>query len=432
MVSLQILSKVVNSGDYSIIEDNLLDSEYFVGYEDEFNFITEHYNKYGNVPDKITFLSKFNDFEILDVSESDNYLIDTIREEHLYAKAVPILQKSAEILKTNSNDAVQFMLNAIKSLKPTYSVSGVDIIHTADDRFNKFVERKENQDKWFFTTGFEELDDIIHGIQREEELCVIFARTGQGKSWVLEKMCTHVWQLGFNVGYISPEMSGLTVGYRFDTLFNHFSNSGLMWGNNEIEEDTYKEYIDKLREHKNKFIVSTPIDFNRKITVSKLRELVLQEKLDLLAVDGIKYMTDERYKRGDNTTTSLTNISEDLMLLSMELHIPIIVVVQSNRDGINRDDASSLPELEHIRDSDGIAQNASKVISLKQSENNVLTIGIKKQRFGAVGGKLTYHWNINTGDFDFIPSFDDAQPHNVTAQKVQELRSRYTDKSDVF
>ena len=39
MVSLQILSKVLATKDISIIEDNLLTDEYFVGYEKELEFI---------------------------------------------------------------------------------------------------------------------------------------------------------------------------------------------------------------------------------------------------------------------------------------------------------------------------------------------------------------------------------------------------------
>ena len=80
MVALQILSKVLSSEDNHLIEDNLLTEEYFVGYEEEFNFIEDHYKKYGNIPDKATVLSKFPDIDLVDVEESDKYLVDTIHE----------------------------------------------------------------------------------------------------------------------------------------------------------------------------------------------------------------------------------------------------------------------------------------------------------------------------------------------------------------
>lgn len=433
MIQLQIISKVLASGDDSIITDNFLTRDYFVGYEEEFDFIDEHKSKYGNVPDKATFLAKFPDIELVEVSESDQYLVDTIREENLYYRSVPVVQKIAELLKTDSNAAAEYMIQSMKDLKPEYHLGGVDIVANASDRYDKFVERKEHQDKWFFTTGFEELDDLVHGIQREEELFVIFARTNQGKSWVLEKMCTHVWQLGFNVGYISSEMSAVSIGYRFDTLHKNFSNRGLMWGRDDVEDEAYKKYIEELPNRKNKFMVATPVDFDNSITVPRLKNWIEQYKLDLVAVDGITYMSDSRQRRGDNKTTTLTNISEDLMSMSMELKVPVLIVVQANRNGVAQDDNDGVPELDSIRDSDGIAHNASKVLSIRQTKDGVLKMEVKKQRFGSVGGKLAYSWSIDTGEFIYIPSENDAQPKERTEKRVKEMkRQAKKDKEDVF
>lgn len=432
MVALQIINKVLSTKDIGIIENNLLTKDYFVGYESEYDFLVDHVKTYGSVPDKETFLSKFPDVDLVEVTESDRYLVDTIREEYLYYKSVPVVQKVAELLKTDANAAAEYMLHAIKDLQPNYQLGGTDIVADANERFEQFLARKDHQDEWFFTTGFEELDEQVHGIQRGEELFVIFARTNQGKSWVLEKICTHVWQIGFNVGYISPEMGASSVGYRFDTLHKNFSNRGLMWGKDDVDVEEYRAYIEELQKRDNKFIVATPNDFGRKITVSKLKNWVAQYKLDMVAVDGITYMTDERYKRGDNKTTTLTNISEDLMSLSMELKIPILIVVQANRGAVPQDDNDGTPELENIRDSDGIAQNASKVISIRQTKDGILKIEIKKQRFGAVGGKLNYTWDINTGSFSFVPSYDDAEPAERTERKVRDTRRVYKDKEDVF
>ncbi len=431
MIQLQILSAIIKSGDDSILERNLLTKEYFVGYESEFEFIEDHKRKYGNVPDTATFLAKFPEVELVECNESEKYLVNTIREEYLYYKSVPVVQKVAELLKTDANAAAEYMVHAVKSLEPNYNLGGTDIIADANARYEQYVDRKENADKWFFTTGFPELDDAIHGIQREEELFVIFARTNQGKSWVLEKMCTHVWQLGFNVGYVSAEMSATSVGYRFDTLNKNFSNRGLMWGRDDVDVNEYANYLDGLKNTKNKFVVATPIDFDNQITVPRLKNWVKQYKLDLLAIDGITYVSDFRARRGDSKTTTLTNVAEDLMSLSMELHIPILIVVQANRSGVKDDD--SVPDLESIRDSDGIAFNASKVLSIRQTKDGVLHMEVKKQRFGSVGGKLAYSWSINTGEFTYIPAEKDAQPDARTRAKINDLRnSAKKDKRDVF
>ena len=432
MVELQILSKCLAVGNIDIIETNQLSEDYFLEYKDERNFIVEHFKEYGNTPDTATFLSKFPDIELVEVNESDKYLVETIQEEYLYYRSVPVVQKIADLLKTDANAAAEYMLTATKQLQPNYNLGGIDIIANAQARFDEFVERKTKQDEWFFTSGFPELDDMIHGIQRGEELLVLFARTNQGKSWVLEKMCTHIWQLGFNVGYISPEMGASSIGYRFDTLYNKMDNKALMWGKDEVDDTDYENYITELKKKKNKFIVATPSDFDRRITVTKLKKWIKQYDLHAIAIDGITYLSDERGYRNDNKTTSLTNISEDLMSLSMEMKVPVLAVVQANRGGVVDNDTEELPELESIRDSDGISHNASKVISLRVNKTGDLLMQIKKQRNGSVGGKLAYHWNANVGEFVNIPISNEPTSRPKTTERKRNSSKKQTEKEDVF
>ena len=121
MVALQILNLVLQKADDSILTENMLTSDYFLGYEDEYAFIQAHKEKYGNVPDKETFLEKFPNFEIIEVNESSRYLVDTIREEHLYTVSVPVVQKFAELLKTDANAAAEYLKTQTNQLQPNYS-----------------------------------------------------------------------------------------------------------------------------------------------------------------------------------------------------------------------------------------------------------------------------------------------------------------------
>ena len=337
-------------------------------------------------------------------SESDKYLIEAVKEEYLYSVAVPILEEFERLLRVDSNAAAEYIESQRNALQPNYYIGGTDIVAQASERLTEHVERKENQKEWYFETGFPELDEVIHGLQRGEEFLVIYARTGVGKSWMLAKICAHIWKTGFNVGYISPEMSANKVGFRFDTVLRNFSNKGLLYGNGDLDEDKYREYIEELKTHTNKFVVSTPIEFDKKVTVSKIRNWVKQYKLDMIAIDGISYLTDERGRKGDNKTTSLTNISEDLMELSVELKIPIVAVVQVNRTGVIGADEDGTPELDSIRDSDGIVYNASKAIALGQKANGVFEMGVKKHRDGEFNVNLHYSCDINTGVWTFLDS----------------------------
>ena len=62
----------------------------------------------------------------------------------------------------------------------------VDILKDTS-RYEAYVERTKDFNKFYIKTGFPELDKIIGGWDREEELGTIVARTNYGKSWILLK-----------------------------------------------------------------------------------------------------------------------------------------------------------------------------------------------------------------------------------------------------
>lgn len=424
MIELQVLSRVMKQKNMSFLTLNGITDDYFITYKDEYDYIKKHTEEYGNVPDAETFLNKFPDFTILDVAETDKYLVDTFNEEHLYSITVPIVTKVAEYLQTDSKAAVEYLQSVLPQLTQKTAITGVDIISTANLRLDQWNEKKQNKENFFIPTGFEELDQVLGGWSRGEELVVIFARTGQGKTWVLLKSLEHAWKMNKVVGLLEPEMSAIKTGYRFDTLSGNISSRALTRGEDLTE---YENYIKLLQKSKTPFFVAHPSDFKRKVTVSKLRSWVEANKIEVLAIDGITYLTDERHERGDNKTTSLTNISEDLMDLSIQLKIPVLIVSQSNREGINKD-RDEAPELENIRDSDGIAHNASTVIAAKQKGPGI-ELNVRKNRNGSSGDKLLYYWDVDKGIFRYIPSEESPIDDE---DKIQEVRNTYQDGSEVF
>ena len=419
MVELQILNKVIQEKSDDILVKNNLTEEYFYEYSEEYKFIIEHKNEFGCFPDKETVLSNFPEtFEILVVNESDEYLVSTIKEEYVYRLSLPILNTLAEKIQTDSYDAIDYLKSHIEDLDVPTRITGIDIISGAKDRLEEYKHVSDDSEAYFIPTGFEELDDIVGGWHRGEELVVLFARTGQGKSWIVIKMIEHCWKMNNAVTLVEPEMSANKTGYRFDTLYKHISNKALLRGE---EVAGYEQYINSLSDKNIPIRVLHPKDFQRKVTVSKLRSFCVSTDTKMLVIDGITYLTDERKEKGDNRTTQLTHISEDLMDLSIDLGIPVLVVCQANREGAKEEDL----QLENIRDSDGIAYNASVVISIMQKDPG-LVMTLNKSRNSMVGVKLTYLWDIDTGMFSYIPSGDDDMYDD--SEQAENLRSQYKDK----
>ena len=124
------------------------------------------------------------------------------------------------------------------------------------------------------------------------------------------------------------------------------------------------------------------------------------------------------------------------MDLSIELGVPVIVVAQSNREGVKDDEA---PGLENIRDSDGIAYNCSIALSARQKDSKI-ELNVKKNRNGVTGGKLSYLWDIDTGKFTYVENEDDERPASHSASSEDDdtppwsaqSAPEYKDGTEVF
>ena len=82
MIQLQVLNSILLNKDSSSFLMNNFSSEYFSDYPNEFNFIQNHLNQYGVIPDQVTFLNKFPNFELFQVNEPVSYLISELYDDY--------------------------------------------------------------------------------------------------------------------------------------------------------------------------------------------------------------------------------------------------------------------------------------------------------------------------------------------------------------
>lgn len=181
MVQLQVLNKILKDKDSSMIVLNNLTEEYFSDYSNEFNFIKNHLDRYGNIPDLESFLSKFSDFEIINVEERSSYLISELVSDKNTRNLANVFNKIRSLLMEGKTDeAMTLFKNSSDTLSTGIALQCVDIIKDTS-RYDAYVERTKDFEKFYIKTGFSELDKIIGGWDREEELATIVARTNYGK-----------------------------------------------------------------------------------------------------------------------------------------------------------------------------------------------------------------------------------------------------------
>ena len=400
LTQLQILNLILATHDFSFIIQNNITSDYFTNLKKEFIFINKHYVTYGQVPDMVTFLKQFPNFEVIEVTESKDYLINELYREHNEAFLATTFNKVKELLLAGKTDAA---MNLFSSASQTASskkhLDAVDILSDIS-RYDAYVDKCNDFNKYYISTGFRELDNIIGGWDRNEELAVIAARSGVGKSWMLLKFITAAVKRGLTVGLFSGEMTVNKVGYRFDTLMSHISNGKLIHGNSEAANQ-YKSYLEDLRDnHKGKLYVMTRDMVDGTCGVTALRGFVEKYNLDVLFIDQLSLVDDDHNAK--QPFERAANVSKDLKILQVMKHIPIISVSQQNRSAV---DENGFAGTENIAQSDRIAQDATLILFLTYKDD-ILTMSIAKARDGGTNIVLKYAIDLDHGRYDFIDSGD--------------------------
>lgn len=423
MVQNQLINKLLISQDKSILTLNNLTDEFFSDYKDEFNFIKNHTQQYGKIPDKATFISRFPDFDFIEVNEPIKYLLDAIYEDRNKRLLAKTFNKVRECLtEGNVEEAMRVYTSSQKQLLTAKHITCTNLYEDLS-RYDEYVERSQNIAHYFVKTGFPELDEVIGGWDRKEELAVITARTNQGKSFITTKMAAAAAQQGLNVLIFNGEMTTSKVGYRLDTLLSHISNTQLIRGNANAQMD-YKRFLEDIKTNlKGSIKLMTAKDVEGPITVSTLEAFIERENGDILFVDQYSLMEDQQ--KGKTQTERFANISKDLKLLQSKKQIPIITVAQLNRQ--KDENGEDTIDTTMIGMSDRIAQDATAVIGISRDKKDkkLMKLQIVKARDAEIGRKLSYIADFDKGIFSFVPDEADA----TDGAKCEELKNEfeYTD-----
>ena len=422
MCELQAINYVFNKNSLQLFILNNIDADYFTTYKDHYNYIIEYFNKYNMLPSKETFQSKFSDsFEWIFVTDPEESIIDRLREAKLFRDLINDYKAIGEKIKSGQSDkAVELMASLSQQYMKQSQVKCIDLISDVKIRYDSYVERVNNPERYFVSTGLKELDNIIGGWDREEESATICARTGYGKSWWLIFFALQAARSGLRVGYYSGEMAENLVGYRLDTFMGNLANGSLTHGNGNIKDD-YETYMENLSVVVPGHIYCfTPEHFDGNVTVAKLRAFVEKYDLQMLCIDQFSLLDDQRKAR--TPREQAVNISKDLRLLQKIKKIPIISAVQ-----LNREENEDGPSTRNIAESDRIGQDATTVLFIERKADNVI-ITVGKARNANTGDKLTYAWNVNMGILNYIPTSNDA----LNGVSTDELVAEYNDtaKSD--
>lgn len=238
-------------------------------------------------------------------------------------------------------------------------------------------------------TGLPELDEMLNGGLRPDQLIIVAGRPSMGKT-------AFTADIGLNIAekhqvlMFSMEMSQQEMAARSLANRGQVHLSKVIGKIAEEDTDSWNRVsagIGRLSE------TNFAIDETGAITLLELRLKAKAWKrkhgLDLIIVDYIGLMTGGD---GDNRTAQIGSYSRGLKALAKELKIPVIALAQLNR--MSEQTGDKKPMLSHLRDSGEIEQDADVVIFVHRPEmhfpnapefKGYAELLIRKQRSGSLG-----------------------------------------------
>lgn len=285
---------------------------------------------------------------------------------------------------------------AIEAYRNMYSMSDVKIkqISSGIEEFDKLYEsHKKNR----ITTGYDCLDRAL-GSFCGGDYIALGACTGAGKTTIALNLSRMMCLQGRKVLFCSLEMPIEQLRNRFNCI-----NTGLdarkyrTCGFTAEELEKYKLGLSEL----DQWSLYILCDYN--LTVEKLKAYATEQKknfgLDFIVIDYLGLLSGYGNKSSYERVSAL---SRNIKVMATELNVPVLVLVQLNRDSKSRE--NKRPVLTDIRESGAIEQDADFVLfayrdymfSGDYSKKDDLEIIVAKNRHGISNVTCFLDFNLNT------------------------------------
>jgi len=255
------------------------------------------------------------------------------------------------------------------------------------------------------TTGFRDLDGLLHGLMRSD-LIIVAARPSMGKTSLQLSIALSAAKQGKRVAIFSLEMSASQLFQRLLSSETQIDSQKLRRGKiSESEWVVTYEAAGRLSSARI-FIDDTPGATPMQVR-TKARRLHMEHGLDLVVVDYLQLMEGESSQR--NRVQEVSEISRSLKGLARELDVPVLVASQLSRAVENRQDQR--PKLSDLRDSGSIEQDADIVMFIYRDEmvnkesthKNIAEIDVRKNRNGPTA-KIDLYWHASLATFRNLKS----------------------------
>jgi replicative DNA helicase len=248
------------------------------------------------------------------------------------------------------------------------------------DTLDMIEKNMKNKNDYSLYTGMLDLDQLTCGLHNEE-LTIIGARPGMGKTTFALQIADYIAKKKIPVMFISLEMSEEQIITKLIAKDTRINSTKMRLGT-LTDQEAVKVYEAGAELEEKPLYITSNLRTIQQIEV-EARKLKNKKNIGLIIIDYIQLIKSSQ--KFNLREQEVADITRTLKLLTLELKIPIIGLCQLNRNATRQE-----PMLSDLRESGAIEQDADNVIFIYQEEETdaaapVVTIKLAKQRAGTTG-----------------------------------------------
>lgn len=337
----------------------------------------------------------------VDLSEYDeeNFIIPRfnswILSNRIKAGAVDIIEETRNLDDVSDFDTTLITANKIKDI--VENMSSTSFVDDTDDMGSDFDDAEahvQDTSKFKIKTGYETLDHMLGGGWDIATLNMLMAETNGGKSLWMQNLAIGAANKGYNVLYVTLEMSERKVMKRLGSMRLKIPINDY----DEVSKDVefIKDRINKLnntisgndlfdKEVGKIFVKFWAAGTANVSNIDNYIEKLYQRKgikIHLIIVDYLTLLVPGKMSGGDTLYLKGKSIAEGLRALGDKYKCPVISALQVAKDAWNASNIS----LESVPESKAIPETADTFFAIIRNEEmkrqNLYRLKMLKQRDG--------------------------------------------------
>lgn len=355
------------------------------------NFSQTYFEKYKTVPkaDQVK-AETGTTIELKTVTKSDIGYVSEEIESFCRKKALEkAIINSVDLLEKGDYGKVESLIKEAVAIGLTKDL-GINYFENPEIRLQ---DTEQNYKP--ISSGYTELDEHLNGGFFREELTLLMANSGVGKSIMLTNLSANIIKQGYNVLYISLELAERVVARRFDSIITGVPQKSILTNKTKVAT----ELSNIQPNYGSLFIKRMPESTTNANAVRAYLKQFYQAygfNPDAIVLDYLDIMTTNHRIPADALFVKDKYMTEEARSLGFEFNATILTASQMGRAALNA--TSEEINQGHIQGGISKVNTADNLLAIFQSEQMKMQgeYGIafaKTRNSGATGKVMFLRWN---------------------------------------